>query len=56
MVKCSFCGSILEMGTGKMIVKPTGKITWLCSKKCEKNFAMGREAKNMKWITKAEKK
>lgn len=55
MAKCSFCGLNIATGTGKMFVKANGKITWLCSKKCEKNMGMGRESINMRWISKSKK-
>jgi large subunit ribosomal protein L24e len=47
--KCSFCGEPLKPGFGKMIVSVTGKITYLCSSKCEKNWKMGRDPKKKKW-------
>jgi large subunit ribosomal protein L24e len=38
MAKCSFCGEVLEAGTGKMYVKKDGKILHFCKMKCEKNM------------------
>lgn len=38
-----------------MFVKNDGSIYYWCSKKCEKNFLMGRNPKKMKW-TKPKKK
>jgi len=37
-MKCSFCNSNVEAGTGVMFVKNDGKIFYFCSKKCEKNM------------------
>jgi large subunit ribosomal protein L24e len=48
-MKCSFCGSILKPGVGKMFVKNDGTIYFLCSSKCEKNFNLGREPQKRKW-------
>ena len=52
MPVCSYCSSKMEAGTGKMFVKTTGKVYWFCSTKCERNFNMGRDSKNMNWIRK----
>lgn len=50
MVKCTFCGSDLEKGTGKMYVKADGKIFYFCSNKCEKNlFKLKRKPLETKW-------
>ncbi|MCD6215445.1 MAG: TRASH domain-containing protein [Candidatus Aenigmarchaeota archaeon] len=38
MVNCSFCGKKIERGSGKMVVKNSGKIFYFCSSKCEKNL------------------
>ncbi|MBS3119963.1 50S ribosomal protein L24e, partial [Candidatus Woesearchaeota archaeon] len=38
MANCSFCGSTIEKGTGKIFVRKSGKIENFCSKKCEKNL------------------
>lgn len=38
MAKCSFCGDVLERGTGKMYVKVDSKVLYFCSSKCEKNM------------------
>lgn len=55
MSKCSYCGKKMEPGTGKVFAKSTGKAWWFCSKKCEKNFKMGRNPKNLTWIEKSRK-
>jgi large subunit ribosomal protein L24e len=50
MVKCTFCGSDIERGTGKMFVKTDGKIFNFCSNKCEKNmFKLKRKPLETKW-------
>lgn len=55
MPNCSFCEKKIETGTGMMFVKATGKVFWFCSKKCEKNYNMGRVSKKMNWIRKEKK-
>lgn len=55
--KCSFCGKAFESGTGKMLVKTSGALLYLCSMKCEKNMLkLGRSPKKVRWIVRAEKK
>ncbi|MBI2972140.1 MAG: 50S ribosomal protein L24e [Candidatus Aenigmarchaeota archaeon] len=50
MAKCSFCSGTLEAGTGTMVVDRAGKISWFCSKKCEKNLLkLGRDPRRFKW-------
>ncbi|MBI4018537.1 MAG: 50S ribosomal protein L24e [Candidatus Aenigmarchaeota archaeon] len=50
MAKCSFCSSEIEKGTGKMLVQSTGKISWYCSHRCEKNAVkLGRDPRKFKW-------
>lgn len=46
---------MIKTGTGKMFVKNDGTIYYWCSKKCEKNFDMGRSPKKVKWIVKKQK-
>ena len=36
--KCSFCGSDIEPGTGKMYVKKDGTVLNFCTNKCHKNM------------------
>ncbi len=49
-MKCSFCGTEIERGTGKMFVKKDGKIFYFCSNKCEKNtFKLKRKPREVKW-------
>ena len=50
MNKCTFCGTDIPRGTGKMFVKNDGKILYFCSNKCEKNMiTLGRKARTTKW-------
>jgi large subunit ribosomal protein L24e len=36
-------------GIGKMLILKSGTVRYFCSKKCEKNWKMGRNPKNIKW-------
>ncbi len=49
MVRCSFCGTDIEKGTGIIFVERTGKVLNYCSTKCEKNVALGRKPKHVRW-------
>lgn len=50
MSQCTFCGSQIEKGTGKIFVQNTGKILNFCSGKCEKNMLkLKRTASRLKW-------
>ena len=55
MSKCSFCGNVLERGTGKMFILKSNAIKFFCSRKCEKYWNMGRNPKKMKWTKVQEK-
>ncbi|MEM0473594.1 MAG: 50S ribosomal protein L24e [Candidatus Aenigmatarchaeota archaeon] len=48
-LKCSFCGEKIKPGTGKMYVLKSNVVKYFCSKKCEKNWHMGRDPKKLKW-------
>ena len=49
-MKCSFCGNIIEKGTGIMFIKRDAKILNFCSSKCEKNLLkLGRIPRQIKW-------
>lgn len=55
-MKCSFCNSMLEPGTGVMFIKNDGKVFYFCSKKCERNMIkLKREPKDVRWVTKKKK-
>ena len=50
MVKCSFCGSDLLLGSGKMYAKKDGTTFYFCSGKCEKSLiVLGRKPAKVKW-------
>jgi len=38
MAKCVFCGKEIKKGTGTLYVYKTGKNSWFCSMKCQKNL------------------
>jgi large subunit ribosomal protein L24e len=47
---CSFCGSKIEFGTGKMFIKRDGSVLFFDSSKCEKNFLkLHREPRRTQW-------
>jgi large subunit ribosomal protein L24e len=49
-VKCSFCGSVIEFGTGIMYVKNDGVVMNFCSSKCRKNMTeLRRDPRKLKW-------
>lgn len=50
MVDCSFCGELIEKGTGVTYVKKDAKIFHFCSRKCEKNMIqLKRKPRNVTW-------
>lgn len=57
--KCTFCGTNIAAGTGKLFIRKDAKMVWLCSNKCEKNInKLGRKARKTTWTEeyKTEKK
>lgn len=46
---CSFCGYEIEPGTGFMYVTEDGKKLYFCSRKCFRNWEMGRDPRELKW-------
>ncbi len=48
-MRCSFCGTNIKIGVGKVFVKNDGTIYYWCSGKCEKNQMMGRGKAKLKW-------
>lgn len=50
MVKCSFCGTNIEQGTGKLYAKNDGTLLYYCSNKCEVNhLELKRTPRHIKW-------
>ncbi len=50
---CSFCGGVIERGTGKTVVLKDGSILHFCSNKCEKNYLkLKRNPIKVKWTLK----
>ena len=53
---CSFCGSDIEPGTGKLYVKKDGTKWNFCSNKCQKNMVeLKRVNRNVRWTAAFEK-
>lgn len=48
-LKCSFCGKAIPKGTGKILARNSGQVLNFCGSKCDKNFALGRQGKDVKW-------
>ena len=46
---CDYSGQEIEPGTGTMYVKNDGTVLWFADSKCEKNYFMGREARDLEW-------
>ena len=50
MPKCTFCGNLIEKGTGKIFIYVSGKQAYFCSGKCEKNMLkLKRKPLQVKW-------
>ncbi len=50
MVDCAFCGKLLGIGTGKLLIKNDGRLLYFCSTKCEKNLLeLKRKSREHKW-------
>ena len=50
MTACSFCGSDIETGTGKMYVKRDSTVLHFCKAKCQRNMiGLGRVNRHVKW-------
>ena len=53
---CSFCGTDIEPGTGKMYIKKDGTKYHFCSHKCQMNLVkLKRVNRNVRWTTHFEK-
>ena len=56
MAKCTFCGIVMQKGTGKMFVQKDAKILYFCSSKCEKNMLkLKRKPITTRWSGRFEK-
>lgn len=50
MVKCTYCGKVIEPGTGLLLVKNDSSLSYFCSGKCEKNSGkLHRDSRKLKW-------
>ena len=50
MTNCTFCGSAIEPGTGKMYIKRDGTVHHFDSAKCQRNMVgLGRVNRHVKW-------
>ncbi|PSQ18133.1 50S ribosomal protein L24e [Halobacteriales archaeon QS_8_69_26] len=47
---CDYTGEEIEPGTGVMYVKNDGTVLHFVNSKAEKNYFMGREARDLEWI------
>ena len=49
-MNCTFCGTAIEAGTGKMYIKRDGSVFHFCSSKCQRNqVQLGRVNRHVKW-------
>ena len=49
-MKCSFCGTEMEKGTGMLHAYKDGSVYPFCSRKCEKNMLkLKRKPQRIKW-------
>lgn len=54
-MNCSFCGSPVEAGTGKMYIKRDATVFHFCSSKCQRNqVGLGRVNRHVRWTQAAE--
>jgi large subunit ribosomal protein L24e len=57
MVKCTFCGNAIEIGTGLKYVKDDGREYDFCCSKCKKNqLKLKRNPLHIKWTKRFTKK
>jgi large subunit ribosomal protein L24e len=47
---CDYSGQEIEPGTGTMYVRNDGTVLWFADSKCEKNYLLGREPRDLEWI------
>jgi large subunit ribosomal protein L24e len=55
-MKCSYCQSEIEKGTGIMYVRKTGAIKYFCTKRCMKFDVKFKKKPNKKEVNEAMKK
>jgi len=56
-MKCSFCETEMESGTGVLYVRRDGKTLPFCTRKCRVNsLKLKRKPRKVKWIRKSAKK
>ena len=56
MAKCSFSGEQIPKGTGRMVVRNSGRIYYFLNSKNLKNFMkLGRKPQKTKWTAAARK-
>jgi large subunit ribosomal protein L24e len=54
---CSFCGTDIEPGTGKLFIKKDGTVLFFCKMKCQKNMLkLGRIPRRVRWTKTYSKK
>ncbi len=53
---CSFCGKKAGVGAGCTLFKKSGESKFYCSRKCERNDALKRKARKLKWTQEKKKK
>ena len=56
MPRCTFCKREYEWPRGTTVVTHEGEgiVRHFCSKKCRKNFEMGRDNKRVNWVRKSD--
>ena len=53
---CTFCGTEIEPGTGKMYIKKDATVFFFCSNKCQKNMInLKRVPRRVRWTKRFEK-
>ena len=56
MLKCSFSGKEIPKGTGRMVVRNSGRVYYFLDHKALKNFMkLGRKPQKTKWTVAARK-
>ena len=54
MTNCTFCGSAIEPGTGKMYIRKDGTVFHFDSAKCQRNqVQLGRVNRHVRWTAAA---